>query len=98
MPSWFCHGSGIIISTACGSERPAITRNSSTLSKMAVSLPPSRMIGRIFFRSSPKHVRLEQRLARLHPVDVAAQRVDLAVVRDVAVGMRERPATGTCWC
>jgi glutamate synthase (NADPH/NADH) large chain len=33
---------------ACGSERPVITRNSSTLSKVAVSLPPSRMIGRIF--------------------------------------------------
>ena len=35
--------------------------------------------------------RLQQPLARLHPVDVAAQRVDLAVVRDEAVGMRERP-------
>ena len=33
---------------ACGSERPVITRNSSTLSKVAVSLPPSRMTGRIF--------------------------------------------------
>ena len=30
-------------------------------------------------------------LPRRHPVDVAAQRVDLAVVRDVAVGMRQRP-------
>ena len=53
MPSWFCHGSGIIIRIACGSERPVMTRNSSTLSKVAVSLPPSRMIGRIFSRSSP---------------------------------------------
>ena len=34
------HGSGIIMSTACGSERPVMTRNSSTLSKVAVSLPP----------------------------------------------------------
>ena len=32
-----------------------------------------------------------RRLARRHPVDVAAQRVDLAVVRDHPVGMRERP-------
>ena len=54
MLSWPDHGSGIIIKIACGSERPVITRNSSTLSKIAVSLPPSRMIGRIFFKSSPK--------------------------------------------
>ena len=33
----------------------------------------------------------DRRLPRRHPVDVAAQRVDLAVVRDVAVGMRQRP-------
>ncbi len=31
-------------------------------------------------------------LARGHPVDVAAQRIDLAVVRDHPVGMRERPS------
>jgi hypothetical protein len=30
-------------------------------------------------------------LARVHPVDVAAERVDLAVVRDVAVGVGARP-------
>ena len=70
---------------------PVITRNSRTLSKVAVSLPPSRMIGRIFFRSSPSSVRAQQPLARAHPVDVAAQRVDLAVVRDVAVRVRQRP-------
>ena len=34
----------------------------------------------------------ELRLARPHPVDVAAQRVDLAVVGDVAVRVRELPA------
>ena len=33
-----------------------------------------------------------RRLARRHPVDVAAQRVDLAVVRDHPVGVRERPS------
>ncbi len=32
------------------------------------------------------------RLARPHPVPVAAHRVDLAVVRDVAEGVRQRPA------
>ena len=76
---------------ACGSDRPAMTRNSSTLSKVAVSLPPSRMIGSIFFRSSPSTSDSQQRLAGAHPVDVAAQRVDLAVVRDVAVRVRQRP-------
>ncbi len=35
--------------------------------------------------------RAQQPFARAHPVDVAAQRVDLAVVRDVAVGVGERP-------
>ena len=38
-----------------------------------------------------EHVGLEQAFARAHPVDVAAQRVDLAVVRDVAVRVRQRP-------
>jgi hypothetical protein len=35
---------------------------------------------------------LEQRLAGVHPVDVAAEGVDLAVVREIAVGMRAFPA------
>ena len=39
-----------------------------------------------------EHVGFEQRLARLHPVDVAAQGVDLAVVGDVAIRMRAVPA------
>ena len=34
---------------------------------------------------------VDARLTRRHPVDVAAQRVDLAVVRDHAIGMREAP-------
>ena len=38
-----------------------------------------------------EQIRLAHRLARVHPVDVAAERVDLAVVRDVPVGVRERP-------
>ena len=42
-------------------------------------------------------IALEERLPRVHPVDVAAQRVDLAVVRDVAIRMRARP-TGKCVC
>ena len=38
-----------------------------------------------------EQIRAQQPFARAHPVDVAAQRVDLAVVRDVAVGVRQRP-------
>ena len=38
-----------------------------------------------------KQRRLQNRLARVHPVDVALERVDLAVVRDVAIGMRSLP-------
>ena len=38
-----------------------------------------------------EEARLEQPFARAHPVDVARERVDLAVVRDVAVRVRERP-------
>ena len=37
-------------------------------------------------------VAFEKRFARVHPVDVAAQGVDFAVVRDEAIGMRPLPA------
>ena len=50
------------------------------------------MTGMHFSRSSPNRRRLEHALARVHPVHVAAQRVDLAVVRDQPVGMRALPA------
>ncbi len=53
MLSWPAHGSGIIIRSAWGSERPVMTRNSRTLSNVAVSLPPSRITGSTLFRSSP---------------------------------------------
>ncbi len=36
-------------------------------------------------------VRAHRRLPRRHPVDVAAQRVDLAIMGDHPVGMRQRP-------
>ncbi len=55
-------------------------------------------IGLAFVGNRPQLVDVgaEQRrghrsLPRRHPVDVAAQRVDLAVVRDVAIRMRQRP-------
>ena len=44
-----------------------------------------------FLQVVADEVRLAHRLARAHPVDVAPQRVDFTVVRDVAVRMRQRP-------
>ena len=85
--SWSAPGSGIIIIMACGRDRPDRTRSPGTLSNIAESEPSGSMTGRSFLRSSPKSVGFEQRLAGVHPVDVAAQGVDLAVVGDVAVGV-----------
>ncbi len=47
------HGSGIIIMTACGSDRPDRTSSSRALSNMAESLPAWSMIGSTFFTSAP---------------------------------------------
>ena len=77
---------------ACGRVRPASTSSSSTLSNVAESEPPGRTIGRTFCEVVAEQLGGELRLARAHPVDVAAQRVDLAVVRDVTVRVRELPA------
>ncbi len=44
-----------------------------------------------FFEAVAEKSRLEHRLARVHPVDVPAQGVDLAVVRQIAVGMAALP-------
>jgi len=37
-------------------------------------------------------IRFHRTAACVHPIDVAAQGVDFAVVREIAVGMRARPA------
>ena len=61
------------MSIACGSERPLMIRNSSTLSKVAVSLPPSRITGSSCCRSpsansgdesSPSRARIQLMLPR----------------------------------
>src|SRR3972149_8736971 len=54
MLSCFDHGSGIIIMTAWGRERPASTRNSGQWSNMAEALPSGWMMGRSLGTSSPK--------------------------------------------
>ncbi len=65
--------------------------SSSALSKAAESLPPGWMMGNSFLMSSPNSGGGENGLARVHPVDVAAQGVDFAVVRDVAERVRQLP-------
>ena len=86
------YASGIIIMIACGSERPASTSSSSTLSNVArvgaAGTDDRQDPGEVV----AEELRGELRLARAHPVDVAAQRVDLAVVRDHPVRVRELPA------
>ena len=91
MAGFAAHGSGIIIRTACGSVRPAITSSSSTLSKVAVSLPPGRITGRIFARSSPRTFDCSR---------PSRARIQLALPRSVLIsplcatnryGMGERP-------
>ncbi len=56
MDSWLDHGSGIIIIMACGSDRPARTSSSRTLSNMPESLPSVSMTGMHFCRSSPNRL------------------------------------------
>jgi hypothetical protein len=48
---WFSHASGIIISTACGSDRPPRWSSSSTSSKEAESLAPRVITGNRSARS-----------------------------------------------
>ena len=76
----------------CGRLRPASVSSSTALSSIAESLPPGVMIGKQLLDVVAEQRRRQHRLARVHPVDVAAQRVDFAVVADVAIGMRELPA------
>ena len=52
MLSWFCHASGIIIMTACGSERPVCCSSSTALSNCPESLVDGSMIGKSFRTSS----------------------------------------------
>jgi hypothetical protein len=77
MDSWFCHGSGIIMRIACGSERPFITRNSSTWSKVAESLSPSRVTGSTL-RSSSSDMTAERHRA-------SRARIQLMLPRSVLI-------------
>ena len=87
----FSHASGIIISTACGRVRPPRCSSSSTSSNEAESDAPGVQIGESRHRSPGISVGGQQRLAGAHPVAVAAHGVDLAVVRDEAERVGQRP-------
>ena len=84
--SLFCQASGIIISTECGSDRPLSGEELQAVVEAWPSREPDSVrIGNIFCSSSPKTSLLQRAGAGAHPVAVAAQGVDLAVVGDVAV-------------
>ena len=87
--SW---AAGIIIIIAWVSGRPASTSSSSTRSKAAESELPSGISGRQRSRSAPKSVGVQRRLAGAHPVDVAGDGVDLAVVGEQPQRLGELPA------
>ena len=91
MVALFSHASGIIISTACGRVRPPRCSSSSTSSNEAESDAPGVQIGNALARSPGISLDAQHRLAGAHPVPVAADGVDLAVVRDVAERVGQRP-------
>ena len=68
------------------------TSSSSTRSKAAESELPSGISGRQRSRSSPNSVRVQRGLAGAHPVDVAGEGVDLAVVGEQPQRLRQLPA------
>ena len=78
--------------TACGNDRPASTKQLEDVVEgrgiRAARAHDREDLGEVF----AEETRGELRLACLHPVDVAAQGVDLPVVREQPVGMRQLPA------
>ena len=87
------HASGIIIISACG-QRAAGEHEQleHVVEDRASPSRTRRRPGDSCCRSSPEGLAEQARLARAHPVDVAAERVDLAVVGDHPVRVRELPA------
>ncbi len=80
------------MSTACGSDRPPRWSSSSTSSKDAESDRARRDDREQPVEVSGDQVGVQQCLAGPHPVAVAHDGVDLAVVRDEAERVGERPA------
>ena len=92
-PSADCatQGSGINIIIACGSDRPPMHQKFQRIVQtggVALLLGDDRIQ---LLQVLAEQLGFEPALARAHPVDVALQRVDLAVVANVAIGMGQRP-------
>ena len=90
--SWCSHASGTSIITACGSERPRLHEqfeHAVEAGRIAQALADDRQH---LLEVVAEQRRGEHRLAGAHPVDVAAQRVDLAVVGDEVIRVRQLPA------
>ena len=64
MSGAFSHASGTIISTACGSDRPAMCSSSSTSSKLALSEAPGVQTGNSRLRSSGRSAGPRSRASR----------------------------------
>ena len=91
MLSWPAHGSGIIISMRVRQRAPGHHQELEHVVErrgVAAAFPDDRQH---FLQVVAEHVRPQQPFAGAHPVDVAGQGVDFAVVRDVAVRVRQRP-------
>ena len=79
------------------SVRPVISRNSSTLSNVPESLQSGSTIGKQLVQLVAKQLAFDDALAGLHPIRVAAERVDFAVVAHEAHSAGRGPTRGTCW-
>ncbi len=85
------HASGTRISFAVGASRPARHSASNTASSAAVSDAPARDHGLDVFRMLAEREARHLDLVALHPVLVAADRVDLAIMGEAAERLREPP-------
>ena len=87
--SW---AAGIIIIIAWVSGRPASASSSSTRSKAAESELPVGDQRQAALEVGAEELGVQRRLAGAHPVEVAGERVDLAVVGEQAQRLGELPA------
>ena len=78
--------------SACGSERPARSEELEDVVEHRRVRPVGVDDGEDLPEVVSEQLRREHPLPGLHPVDVPAERVDLAVVGDVPVGVGARPA------
>ena len=85
-----CHAGGISRRMACMGSRPPASNTSSMLSSDCESEPVSDTSGRMSLKSGSSG-ELNKRTARHRPAAVALHGIDLAVVREIPVRMRQAP-------